>query len=287
MPGLNTTGQANTDDYNVGRGKVYLATLDSNGIPQGYRFLGNAPEFNISMEAETLTHQSSTGGLKVTDKEVLISQTVNLSLTLDEINFQNMALFFSGATASYANSGAVAGVVGVANLLVSEQGRWYDLYKSVGGAPTSNSNDDRIYDIGALTVEGGTAVEGTDYEVDLVMGRIFVIEGSSVLAVSVTPYDVVVAAQGNADAAVAEVRALTQSSVTGALKFVSENPAAGDKQTEFQFHSVSLKAEGDFGLISDEFTTMGLTGVAESNVTAGGASSPTLTIRYANLDYTP
>ena len=71
--------------------------------------------------------------------------------------------------------------------------------------------------------------------------------------------------------------------VKGALKFISENPAAGDHQYEFQFHQVSLKAEGDFGLISDEFTTMGFTAIAERNETAGGTASPTLTVRtHAN-----
>jgi hypothetical protein len=43
-----------------------------------------------------------------------------------------------------------------------------------------------------------------------------------------------------------------------------------------------LKAEGDFALIADEFTTMQLTGTAETNADAD-ADSPTLTIRtHAN-----
>ena len=272
MPGLNTTGLANTSDYNLGRGKVYFAELDANGIPKSYRFMGNAPEFNISMETETLEHQSSTGGLKVTDKEVVISQKVNLSLTLDEINFQNMALFFSGSTGSHDNTAAQSAITGLGNLVVDTAGRWYDLYQTASGVPTSDSSGDRLYDVGTVTID--TLTVGDDFEVDSKMGRVFIKS-------NVTPgtFDVDVAADAQADSSVDEVRGLTQTSVQGALKFISENPAAGDAQTEYQFHQVSLKSEGDFGLISDEYTQMGLTAVAEANESAGGSTSPTLTIR--------
>lgn len=286
MAGSNPTGKASTSDYNVGRGKVYFASLDANGVPKGYRFLGNAPEFNISMETETLEHQASTGGLKVVDKEVVISQKVNLSLTLDEINFENMALFFSGTATTFDNSAASSStpVTGVGNLVVDEQGRWFDLYTTGTGAPTTDSSGVRIYDIGTVTVTGGasgtdTAVENTDYELDSVMGRIFVIDGSTVLDVANSPHNISIAQNVGAQSSVDEVQALTQTAVKGALKFISENPTDSDHQSEFQFHQVSLKAEGDFGLISDEFTTMGLTGVAERNATGGDTGSPTLTIR--------
>lgn len=280
MPGLNLSGTANTDDYNVGRGRAYFATLDANGIPKGYRFLGNAPEMNVSVEAETLTHQSSTGGLRVTDKEVVISQTATLAVTLDEINFENVALFFSGSTASFDNSQAAAAtpVDGTGNLVVDAVGRWYDIYQTAAGLPTSDSSGDRMYDIGTVTIAG--AVEGVDFDVDHVMGRVFVRASTSVLTVGVSPFDLDVAQNSGADVAVDEVRALTQSAVVGAFKFIGENPAAGDRMVEMQFHKISLKAEGDFALISDEFTALALTGVAERNEAAGGASSPTLTIRY-------
>ena len=83
MPGVNTTGVPNTNDYNLGRGIVYFSLLDTNGLPTGgYRDLGNAPEFNVSFETETLEHQASRLGLKVTDKEVVISQKCKLSQML-------------------------------------------------------------------------------------------------------------------------------------------------------------------------------------------------------------
>ncbi len=280
MPGINATGKPDTDDYNLGRGIVYFAELNTDGTPKEYRDLGNAPEFNISIETETLEHQSSRAGLKVTDKEVLISQKVSLSLTLDEINFQNVASLLSGETSSHTNP--TAGGFGPTNIAPTGgivQGRWYDIFETAYAHATTG----RAYDIteaGDVLVTESTptpGVLGTDYELDLVMGRVFVINGSLVLTAG-EELRVTLTADAAPTTSVDEVKALTQSSVTGALKFIAENPAANDQQTEYQFHKVSLKAEGDFSLIGDEFSTMNFTAVAESE-TGGDADSPTLTVR--------
>lgn len=273
MPGRNSAGTPNTEDYNLGRGIVYFAPL-SNSLPGAYRDLGNAPEFNISIEVETVEHQSSREGLRTVDKEVVISQSVSLSVTIDELNFENLALFFSGGANSHTNA-SVAGFVEHQMITSASQGRWYDIV---------DSNNNRAYDVDVtdLVVEVGAtpAVEGTDYTLDATMGRIFVRTGSTVITEG-SDVDVTLTANGSA-ADVDEVRALTQSAVTGALKFISVNPAASDAKTEYQFHQVSLSAEGDFSLIGDEFTTMQLNGVAERNATAD-ADSPTLTVRYPKV----
>lgn len=278
MAGLNTTGGANTSDYNLGRGKVYFAPL-TNGIPGAYRDLGNSPEFNVQVESETLQHFSSREGTRTVDKEVVISQSVGVTFQLDEVNFQNLALFFSGkAEANALVNPAVAGVANIQITAAVELGRWYDLTSQNGGAGT------RLYDIASANISlvgdpGGSAtplVEGTDYTLDLAFGRVFFLS----TAVNVSAGDEVefTAAADAGAVAPDEVKALTQTNVVGALKFVSENPADNDKQTEYQFHQVSLKADGDFALIGDEFTTMGFTATAERNETAD-PDSPTLTIR--------
>ena len=289
MPGLNTTGKPNTDDYYLGRGCLFAAELDANGHPKGYRDLGNATEFNLTVESETLEHQSSRRGLRVTDKEVVTSQKVTATFALDELNFQNLAEFFSGETDAFNNAAAVAGVTpvgGTGNLTVFEQGQHYDLYGLVGGLPAADSHSNRIYDIGAVTIvpEGGGAafVLGTDYEIDATWGTIFIVPGGGMAgSVNGVNYEVTIAANPSADPSVDEVKALTQTSRTVALKFISENPADNDRQAEVQLHQVNLKAEGDLNMIGEEFSTMNFTGVAEANETAD-ADSPTMTIRYVD-----
>lgn len=283
MPGINTTGKPNTSDYILGRGIVYLAEL-SNDLPVNFRDVGNATEFNMTVEVETRDHQSSRAGLRVTDKEVVLSQKVNISLTLDEISFNNLAEFFAGETASYDNPAADvqakhALVAGVA------LGRWYELKDSSGN---------RVYGItstNALVVTNESAVGtpaltlGTDYEINAAEGMIFfpttATDAEGGVAGSLSGEDIGVSwsADGSLPLdSVDEVRGLTQSSKTVAMKFIGENPAANDGKFEVQIHKISLKAEGDLAFIGDDWATMQFTGVAESNATAS-ADSPFFTIR--------
>jgi hypothetical protein len=280
----NTSGLPSTESYNLGRGIVYFAEIDdTTGLPKAYRDLGNAPEFSITQEVETLPHQSSRGGLRVTDKEVTISQTASISLTLDEINFENLASFLSGNTSGTSDSDTAghlnptyAGVTERALIDPGEVvlGRWYDLV---------SSNGSRCYDLDKtqLTVkdEGATTYsEGTDYLVDEQFGRIFLLETGSVADGGSDGVDFTLAADSSADQYIPEVKALTQTSITGALKFISINPANNDSKAEIQFHKISLKAEGDFNLIGEEYSQMTFTGVAERNELAD-PDSPTCTIR--------
>lgn len=280
MAGLNTTGRPRTSDYSLGRGKVYFAELE-NSVPKAYRDLGNCPEFSINVESETLEHASSQQGLKVVDKEVIISQKVNLSLTLDELNFENLALFFSGSAAVNTDPAGIStrtlvySADGLDALSDAEvKGRWFDLYDSAGERVYNITLDVDQNTTTASTIDGKTA--GVDYEMDLTMGRIFFYEAASGLAFTAGEIAIWVATSA---AQVDEVKALTTTNVSGSIKFIAENPADSDAQTEYTFWSVSLKAEGDLSLIGDEFSTMQLTGVAEANTVAGGADSPTLTIR--------
>lgn len=266
--GPNTTGKPKTEDYNLGRGILYFATLNTTtGLPDngGFRDLGNAPEFNLSIEVETLEHQSSREGLKIVDKEVVISQDASVSFSLDEINDENVALFFAGEKATHTNV-ALAGFSSYEMVTTASGGvtlgRWYDIVNSAG---------ERAYDIEsadlALAEESGptTLVENTDYELDLVNGRIFLLSTAVNIAAG-EGMDVTLAANGTAKG-VDEVQGLTQTNITGVLKFIAENPANNDKQTEYTFHQIELKADGDFALIGDEFTQMNFTGAAEKNTT--------------------
>lgn len=281
MPGKNTTGLAQTSDYNLGRGTLYAAEIDTaTGKPKEYRMLGNSPEFNVSVETEVLDHFASLSGLKTKDKSVTISQGMGLSFGLEEINFENLAMFFAGTQATHVNPAKSA----QANIILATSagggtgvvlGRWYDLV---------DANGARLYDIvpGNLTVQKDPAgtptnlVSGTDYELDAAMGRIFIKHNAvNIVAGNILGYDY--SADANAKDC-DEVRALTKTNVVLALKFIGENPANADHKYEFQFHQVSVRAEGDFGLISDEYSVMNFSGTAEKN-TLASPNSPTLTIR--------
>lgn len=275
MAGSNTTGQPNTADYNLGRGAIYFAENDATtGLAKDYRHLGNAPEFSISVEVETLEHQSSLTGLKQTDKEVIISQAIGLSMSLDELNFENVALFMSGTSGTYTNVKTLTAVT--SNVTAAAvQGRWYDLV---------DTNGNRLYDIsiaGDVTISDDsvpttTYTITTDYLLDLKMGRVFIVVGG---AITGTVTAAVVDSGADTSTSLSQVTSLDKTTIAGSVKFISENPVDGDHPTEYQFHQVSLKAEGDFSLVGDDFTVMQLTGKAEKNSgTSAAVKDKTLTI---------
>ena len=275
MSGSNTTGLPQTKDYSLGRGKLYIAKLNvATGKPDasGWRDIGNVPAFTTSVDVEELLHQSSQAGLKVTDKRVVVSQTLNFSFSMDETSSQNMALFFSGDTALVTNP-AVAGFTAVVLTTSAKLGRWYDIVNSAGV---------RAVDITPANVtarEAGTPttlVLNTDYRLDTKMGRIFLLSTATGIADGET-LDVALAADAGASAQLDQVKALTKSAEQLVLKFIAENPANNDQQVELEFHSVTLSADGDLSLIGDDWITMQVTGTAQQE-TLGAATPRTLTI---------
>lgn len=280
MPGLNQTGAPNTRDYTLGRGIVRLAQLTAAGLPDsdGFRDLGNAPEFNITLTVEDLRHQSSRTQLKFTDKRVTISQEVGISFILDEINFQNLSDFFAGSTEVYANPH---------DTLVNDQvistavhlGSWYQLY-GAGGARVYNLDaTGLVYTIEKDDVVDVLLVEGTDYEIDEVMGLVrFLTTAVNIAEGDQAQLTISTAAAGGNIQDLDQVNALQRAAVEGALLFIQENASDGGQKVEYLFHKVSLSPDGDLPLIGDEWEQMSFTGVAEVN---SGVSDPSkvLTIR--------
>lgn len=130
----NTTGLPDPNDYVLGRGRLYMAVLNtSTGKPDaaGWRDLGNAPAVNLNVTEETLEHRSSRAGTGTVDKQVSISRTATLTWSLDEISQENMALLLGGSINTYTNP-AVAGITERELTSAVTLGRHYDLETSLG-----------------------------------------------------------------------------------------------------------------------------------------------------------
>lgn len=281
---LNRTGLPNPNDINLGRGAIYFAEHDANSKPLDWRHLGNSTNFGISFDTETIEHSSSRGGVKTIDLELLSSQKTTLAMTLDEINFQNLALFFSGEAADVTSAvptsnAAKLGMTDVLQVSKASKGRWVDLVDASGR---------RLYDIvqANLTVKtesGGGGTPGTtlafnvDYTLDLKMGRIFLLTTGVTHVNGKQVYGSYTADATAKD--IDQVRVLTKAQIIGSVKFIGKNPASSpsDKQTEYQFHLVTLRPEGELLLIGDEFTELSLAGTAGAN-TKFSPLSPVCTI---------
>lgn len=266
-------------DYLLGRGALYFSdNLDADGRPKDFRHLGNAEAFTVNVETENLEHFSTLEGLKVRDRNVVLSQALGLSTQLAEIDVDNLRLFLAGEKVSTAVTGA--SITGDKNLIVSGLGKWYDLYDVAAPStypPVAADAADRAYRLTSVVVTSDdgmtTYVLGTDYDLDTELGRIFIRTGGSIGATETLDVDF-----DYATLTIDEVRGLKQAALTGVLKFVSKNANDGGKETEYQFHAVTLRAEGDFALIGDEFATLSLTGECGENKVAY-PDSPTVTVR--------
>ena len=84
--------------YFSGQGRVYIGARDANGNPQGLSFVGNVPELKVSLSVETLEHQESTSGQRLTDLQLIKTKKGEFSCTLEELIAINLGLALYGTT---------------------------------------------------------------------------------------------------------------------------------------------------------------------------------------------
>lgn len=266
---ISDSGVPDTKEYRLGGGDVFVANLTSAGMPKNFNAIGNCPVFTLTATTETYEHDSVQGTVPVQDASVPIRAASTIGFTLENLSAQNLALFFLGGTAVYTNP-AVAGFTDVVFIefadIVAEQ--WYQLYSAtdtpVFGITSTNSI--------VLESSAGTPVtmsEGTDYNVDAVSGKIFLIGGTqldTILATDATDGKIqcTLTADGSATL-VDQVTGLTDTTKEVAVHIQTKNAFDDDKETTFMFHKVSLVPDGDLNLITQEAATMAFVGQIQTN----------------------
>lgn len=89
----------------LGRGKLYFSRFKTGTYnPEGYRYVGNTPSFSLNIENETLDHFSSDEGVKEKDKSIVLQTTSTGALVCDDIQLENLALFFFGSSSTLSQS---------------------------------------------------------------------------------------------------------------------------------------------------------------------------------------
>lgn len=283
MPGFNTSGLPDTQDYVLGKGKILFGLINSTtGLvdANGLRDLGNTPAFTASVEVEKRDHKNSRDCLAFVDATFVTSQKVNVSFQLDEINFENLSDFFSGSTETFNNQHDVTHTDTVITADV-KLGRSYELRAA---------NGQRVYNLGAAGVvytleKDGSPdvllVEGTDYTIDEALGIVHILAGASNIAAGdQLQWSITTGASTAVD--VDQVNALERSQVEGTLVFIQENAHDCGQKTEYRFHKVQLTADGELAMIGDEESSMSFSGTAAVNSKITDASQ-VLTIRTYDM----
>jgi hypothetical protein len=239
-----------TNNYTLGRGEIYFARKDPvTGNLGGERYIGNTPAANLTAEEEKLEHFSSDRGIRIKDKTVTLQVNYTGTLEVDNIDYENVALFFLGESEqlTIAQTTVTAEQVGITGVGV-EKGMFYQL----GTTANNPSGAKGVIFPGAagtafvLNKGAAALVHGTDYRLDAALGRIEILESS----VTVEDGDVLTCTY--TVAASTRKRVISGSTaVNGSLRYIAYNPEG--EQIDYFMPSVTLSPNGDFALKSDEW----------------------------------
>lgn len=251
------------NNYVVGRGTVYFDKFQQGtNRKTGEMYFGNTPEFTINTDSETLDHYSSDHGMRVMDASVLLEASQGGTFTCDNINADNLALWFLGDVETTAQT-QQTGVKEIFNPVL--RGRYYQLGASDVN-PTGVRNITNFQMVAAdasVSISTGTGDISTipgavvvppagNYEVDLLTGRVYIEPDSEALAGNMqiaVQFDV---AEQNRTLVVGK-----SNMVYGALRMISDNAVGLNKN--YYFPKVSLAPDGDYALKGDDWQVMSFT----------------------------
>jgi hypothetical protein len=227
--------------YVLGRGKVHFARFKTGTTdPDGFRYIGNTPEFSMTIESEELDHYDSDQGIREKDDSVPLEVNRSGSLITDNIDPKNVALFFFGEDSIVTQAAVASSTEALTSIKL---GHSYKLGMSVSN-PTGYFGIDTA---GFSVMKGATPlVAGVDYDMDYDNGLISFRETSSV-ATGGSAIDVTYAVKSTTRSRVISGSA----PVEGAMLYVTKNPKGDD--CSFYMPYVKITPNGDYALKGDEW----------------------------------
>lgn len=228
----------------LGRGELWFAQYATGTQnPKGERYLGNSPEFNATIESENLDHFDSDHGINEKDESIPLSTNRTGSFITDNIDPANVALFFFGEKTIFSVAGGA-----VSDELINgvEPGLTYQL----GMTATNPTGARMLSNVTAPVVTDAdtpatTYVAGTDYTIDLTLGRLTVVEGGNIPEDANLSVDYTTLASSR-------TRIISGSTpIVGALRYIAFNPAG--QQLDWYMPYVKISPNGDYALKGDEW----------------------------------
>lgn len=228
----------NSANLLLGKGAIYFDRFAAGTTTrQGELHLGNCTTFELTTTDELKDKYSSMTSTSPLLKSVSTRRTMELKVTGDEYSLENLALVLMGNTSTLSQS---SGSVTAENITTaSKQGHWYPTVKR---------------SISSLIVKVGAATKtlGTDYDQDLVTGRVKILPGGTITDTSTVTVD-----YSYAVVSLNTVVGGNASIIEGYLRFIG-NPAAGPTY-EVEVWKVALQPDGPLALIQDDYGNWSLT----------------------------
>lgn len=225
-----------SNEYTIPRGRVFFDRFDALGAKTGEQAFGNCPGFTFKADTTKAEHYSSETGLREKDAALIIEVNRSGELTCDNFSTRNFALFVSGSTEQQTQTVATV----TAESITVKKGLFYQI-----GATQGNPAGAR--NISAVTVKDATTttfVAGTDYNIDLALGRLQIIEGGTIPDASIIKVGYTTPA-----ATWQRVKSGSVAEVSGAMRIVADN-ASGDNR-DWYMPKVTLTPSGEIPIIAD------------------------------------
>ena len=225
--------------YTLGRGKVYFDVFTpSTTTTTGERYLGNTPSFNLTAQSENLDHFDADAGIRTKDASVTLELNRTGNFVTDNIDPDNVALFFLGNASVQAQASATGATSVITNPLGD---RYYQL-----GVTTNNPSG--VRSVSNVTASGG-AVAGTDFTVDADLGRVYIVAGGVIAGDPSVTFTYDVAAKSRK-----QIITSNTATVDGALRFLAYNPRG--TQLDYFMPSVKLSPNGEYELKGESWQQM-------------------------------
>jgi hypothetical protein len=224
-------------ELQIPRGIVFFDQFDDNGATQGEDDMGNCPGVTLTIATEKADHFSSRTGIREKDQSVVVQIDRTGVLICDHMSVKNSARWYSADVESVSqNNTAVTDEV-----ITVTPGKFYQLGKTSSN-PAGNRNVSTV----VVTDSAGTTTytEGDDYEIDLVAGRLQILESGDIPAGDIKVDYAKAAKTWN------RVKTGAASELEGALRIISDH-ASGTNRDHYMPH-VKLKPRGDLPVITED-----------------------------------
>ncbi|MGH8572895.1 MAG: hypothetical protein ACREX8_10005 [Gammaproteobacteria bacterium] len=238
--------------YFSGQGRVYIGARDLNGNPQGLAYVGNVPELKVTLTVETLEHQESTSGQRLTDLQLIKTKKGEFACTLEELIAANLSLALYGATADQGTGTVSAEALPNPVTL----GSLYLLAKQ---------------NVSSVVIQDSSATPKTlpagQYTVNAKHGSI-VINDKTTGGPYVEPFQV-----DYAYASASVTAMFTQPLPERWVRFEGLNTADSNREVVVDLYRVAINPAKELSLITDELLKFELSGqvLADTQKPAGGA----------------
>lgn len=254
--------------YFLGKGKVYAAFRDSTGLTGGYKYLGDVSELSMEFDQKFDDVRENTTGLNQVAAHILIESNAKMMLTMEEWDMDNLVRAFSGTTAGAETAGTATAEAIPSVFASTATSKSYSFLK--------RQNVSSV-----VLTKGVTAlVSGTDYNVDLVSGRVEWLAASIIITGASAHTDVTAAYSYAANAGL--LQALMTGVKTVAIRYSGFNNADANSRVDVEIHNVALELPKNLGLIDNKHAQLKMGGMMLQDTSKGVGLSQFFTIRKQN-----